>query len=170
MKRAEDGMMRSRGLTAAGAIVLAGLALPVPVLAAAGPFDGLEGMWSGDGTLTYSSGTQERLTCRVQYATPSVSNLTQALRCTSDSYNFQINAAFSSANGKLTGNWSEIIENLSGSLTGSVANGHITGSLKGPGFTAQINVVTKGSTQSVDIQAPVDNIRGVSIQLRKSSQ
>jgi hypothetical protein len=126
-------------------------------------------MWAGDGTLLYSNGMQERLTCRVQYTTPSPSNLTQALSCMSDSYNFQINAAFSSANGTLSGRWSEIVENLSGSLSGSVANGHIAGALAGPGFTAQIDVMTKGSTQTVDIKAPTQEISAVSIQLQKSA-
>jgi hypothetical protein len=155
------------GLMALSALLLSGPA--TSAAAAAGPFEGLEGVWTGDGTLTHSSGTQERLTCRVQYLMPSPSNLNQALRCSSDTYNFQINAAFSSANGRLSGNWSEVVQNLSGSVSGTVANGKIVGALKGPGFTAQLNVVTKGNTQTVDIQAPVQDIQAVSIQVRKAA-
>jgi hypothetical protein len=151
-------------------MLMAQLVLPSAVAAAAGPFDGLEGIWTGDGTLTYSTGTQERLSCRVQYLNPSPTNLTQALRCASDSYNFQINAYYSSANGRLSGNWSELVNNLNGSLSGTVANGRINGDLKGPGFDAQVSVVTKGNTQTVDIKAPVQDIRGVSIQMRKAAQ
>jgi hypothetical protein len=169
MMRAVE-LVRSWTGPAAAGVLLVVLGLPAVAAAAPGPFDGLEGVWTGDGTLTYASGTQERLTCRVQYQQPTPTNLTQALRCTSDSYNFQINAAFSSTAGRLAGSWSEVVQNLSGSVSGTVANGRISGALKGPGFAAQLNVVTKGNTQTVDIEAPVQDIRGVSIQVRKSTQ
>ena len=88
----------------AAAAVISGAAsiFGVSGAAAAGPFDGLDGVWTGNGTLTYASGTKEPLSCRVQYLQPTATTLTQALRCASDSYNFQINANFSSTNGRLT--------------------------------------------------------------------
>src|SRR5690242_14617213 len=113
MTRGARYSRRWQGAAMALGITLAAIA-PHDVAAAAGPFDGLEGIWTGDGMLTYSNGTQERLACRVQYLSPSPTNLTQALRCASDSYNFQINAFFSSSNGRLSGNWSEIVNNLAG--------------------------------------------------------
>jgi hypothetical protein len=119
---------RSRGVAAAIAIAcVAGLTVPVTVAAAAGPFDGLAGIWSGAGTVTYATGTQERLSCRVQYVQSNPNNLQQALRCASDSYNFQINANFDSANGRLSGSWSERFLNVAGSVSGTVASGRISG-------------------------------------------
>jgi hypothetical protein len=169
MMRAIGVTRRSQGLAAAAAIVLgAALAGPSQVAAAAGPFDGLEGIWTGDGMITYASGTQERLSCRVQYLQSNPNNLQQALRCASDSYNFQINAYFDSANGKLSGNWAELVNNVSGSVSGTAAVGRINGDLKGPGFNATLNVVTKGDRQTVNIQAPINEIRAVSIEVRKS--
>jgi len=157
---------RSRAL--AGAVAVAALVGAAQVAAAPGPFEGLEGTWTGDGTLTYASGTQERLSCRVQYVQSNPNNLQQALRCAADSYNFQINAYFDSANGKLSGNWAELVNNVNGSVSGTVGNGRINGDLKGPGFNATLNVVTKGDRQTVNIQAAIQEIRAVSIEVRKS--
>jgi hypothetical protein len=163
-------MRRSQGLAAAMAVaVVAGMVTPVTVAAAAGPFDGLAGVWVGDGTVTYATGTQERLSCRVQYIQNNPNNLQQALRCASDSYNFQINAYFDSANGKLSGNWSEKFLNVNGSVSGTVAGGRITGALQGPTFVAQLSVVTKGNRQQVNIQAAIEKIRAVSIEMQKAN-
>ena len=171
MTRAAGVMRRSVGLAAAGVVaVAAAVATPLSVSAAAGPFDGLEGVWTGDGMLTYASGTQERISCRVQYVQSNPNNLQQALRCAADSYNFQINAYFDSANGRLSGNWAELVNNVKGSVSGTVANGRINGDLKGPGFIASLSVVTNGDRQSVKIQAPIEEIRAVSIEVRKAAK
>ncbi len=154
-----------------GAIALAALivcsALPSYGVAAAGPFDGLSGLWSGDGTVTYASGTKERLRCRVQYVQKNENNLQQALRCASDSYKFEINAYLDSVGGALTGTWSELVQNVRGTLTGTVSDGYIRGLLDGPGFVATLAVVTRGDRQQVNIEAEIEEIRAVSIEVRK---
>jgi len=171
MMRAVGSMRRMRALTGAGIVAVAAASVtPLSVAAAAGPFDGLEGVRTGDGMLTYATGTQERLSCRVQYVQSNPNNLQQALRCAADSYNFQINAYFDSANGRLSGNWAELVNNVKGSVSGTVANGSIKGDLKGPGFNASLLVVTKGDRQTVNIQAPIEEIRAVSIEVRKAAR
>ncbi len=153
----------------AGVVAAIAIANPVTVAAAAGPFDGLPGSWAGDGTVTYATGTQERLSCRAQYMQENPNNLQQTLRCASDSYNFQITAQFNSANGRLSGNWAEKFLNVSGSVSGNVANGKISGELKGPSFVAQLSVTTRGTQQQVSIQAAIEHIRAVSVDMRKTN-
>jgi hypothetical protein len=165
--RAASVMQRFTGLTTPAVVVLA-LAAPVGVAAAAGPFDGLEGVWTGNGTLTYASGTKEALSCRVQYLQPGPNSLTQALRCASDSYNFQINASFDSVNGQIKGKWRELVNSVAGDVTGTVSGGRINGQLQGPTFIAQLRVVTTGDRQTVVIDAPIEEIRTVSIEVRKA--
>jgi hypothetical protein len=142
----------------------------VPVVGAAataGPFDGLTGMWSGTGTVTYASGTKERLRCRVQYVQANVDNLQQALRCASDSYKFEINAYFDHANGKIAGTWSELTMDVRGTLAGTANAGVIKGDLDGPGFVAQLEVNTRGDRQHVTIEADLQEIRAVDIEVHK---
>ena len=141
-----------------------------PIAAAGDPFSGLAGSWVGEGMLTYADGSQERISCRVQYVQSNPNNLQQALRCASASYNFQINSDFDSANGRLDGRWAVKFTRIGGSVSGTVSGGRINGSLSGPNFVAQLGVVTTGDRQRVDIQAAVVEIRAVSIELRKASQ
>lgn len=136
---------------------------------AGGPFVGLEGIWGGSGTLTYASGTKERLRCRVQYVVAgNEDSLSQALRCASDSYKFQINAIYIHQNGNITGRWDEKTMEISGTITGNASAGHITGNLHGPGFLAQVLVDTNGNAQTVTIASEGQEIRQVAIEVRKS--
>jgi hypothetical protein len=134
-----------------------------------GPFAGLEGVWGGNGTVTYSSGTKERLRCRVQYTVAgNADSLSQALRCASDSYKFQINAIYVHQNGNITGRWDEKMLEISGTITGNASAGHISGSLHGPGFLAKVVVDTNGNDQTVTIASEGQEIRQVAIEVRKS--
>jgi hypothetical protein len=172
-------MHATRSLVSRFAVFTAALAgfaftlTSVPFVAsafAAGPFEGLPGMWSGNGTVTYASGTKERLRCRVQYAQNNPDNLQQALRCASDSYKFEINAYFDNANGQISGHWAELTMDITGTLSGTAATGgQITGDLAGPGFVAQLLVTTKGDRQHVNIAAELEEIRAVDIEVRKSA-
>jgi len=151
------------------AIVAMSVAATIGASAASvGPFDGLSGLWAGDGTMTFASGTKERLRCRVQYVQNSITNLQQALRCASDSYRFEINAYFDSINGNLQGVWQELSQEIHGTITGTVADGQINGNLHGPGFVAQLLVITSGDRQEVSIEAAFEEIRSVAIEVRKA--
>jgi hypothetical protein len=138
-------------------------------IAEAGPFDGLEGVWGGSGVVTYSSGTRERLRCRVQYVNANVQELSQALRCASDSYNFQINAIYVHQNGTITGRWDEKYLDISGTISGSVSGGRIAGNLHGPGFLASVDVNTVGNEQTVTIASEGQEIQEVAVEVRKNS-
>lgn len=157
---------RWRGI-ASVATVAAALTIGAVGTAAAGPFDGLAGRWAGAGVVTYSDGTKERLQCNVKYEQADPNSVTQALSCTSDSYNFKINAYYKSGSGGLVGHWSELVNQVSGSLTGSVSDGHIVGNLHGPGFQARVSVDTKGNQQTVTVVTADQKISQVAIQVRR---
>jgi hypothetical protein len=164
----EGTVSRRRSLTALAAAAFFGVVASAGA-ASSGPFDGLEGVWGGSGVVTYSSGTRERLRCRVQYINADSDRLSQALRCASDSYNFQINAVYIHQNGKITGSWDEKYLDISGTISGSVADGRITGNLHGPGFLASVDVSTNGSAQTVTIAAEGQEIQQVAVEVRKTS-
>jgi hypothetical protein len=161
------GWLRKFAATAAISLLCLETVPTVGAAASAGPFDGLTGMWSGSGTVTYASGTKERLRCRVQYVQNNVDNLQQALRCASDSYKFEINAYFDHVNGKIAGTWSELTMDVRGTIAGTVSGGIIKGDLDGPGFVAQLVVNTRGDRQHVTIEADLEEIRAVDIEVHK---
>ena len=158
---------RRAALGAAAAGLLAFSA--APAVSAGGPFQGLEGVWGGNGVVTYSSGTKERLRCRVQYTLSNENSISQALRCASDSYNFQINAIYVHKDGAITGRWDEKYLEVSGTITGTASAGLISGNLHGPGFLAAVEVNTTGNMQTVTIAAEGQDIKEVAVEVKKAT-
>lgn len=134
---------------------------------AEGPFAGFEGSWSGTGTVALSDGSKERIRCRATYKVGGGGNqLTQTLRCASDSYKFDLSADVASNGDRISGNWSEASRNVNGSLQGKAGGGNIEVFVEAAGFAANISLTTRGNKQSVAISSKGD-IRGVNISMTK---
>jgi hypothetical protein len=137
--------------------------------AAEGGFAALAGTWSGGGTISTSRGGSERIRCRVSYAvSPSGSGLNQDLRCASDSYNFQVSSNIQNQAGALSGTWTEVTRNASGSVSGRMSGGSIQVAVNGPGFTAGLSITTRGNSQSVNIRPSGADITEVSVNLKRN--
>jgi hypothetical protein len=157
-------------MAAAAAVLLGGLGL-----AAANtnpdPFGGFDGLWSGSGTISLTDGTKERIRCRNQYlVTRDGSNLQQALRCSSDRYEFHVNTYVDADEaGALSGSWTEMTRNITGRINGRVDGNRVTVSVgAGGAFSATMTIVTTGDRQSVRIEPKGMDVTLVSVQLRKS--
>ena len=113
----------------------------------------LAGYWVGSGTISMKNGTHERIRCRGSYAVSDAGNaVNQNLLCASDSYRFNVLSNVSeSADGILSGSWAETTRKANGQLSGRVAGPHIVANVQGLGFTALINIVAHGHSQSVSI-------------------
>ncbi len=148
----------------------AGLTMLVAASAAqaqSAPFAGLNGNWSGTGTVTLSDGTNERIRCRAHYVVDSSGlQLKQSLRCASDSYKFELSSNVVSQGGRVTGSWSEASRNINGDLQGTASGGDIEVFVQANGFAAQLYLNTKGNRQNVSISSKGE-IRGVSITLAR---
>jgi hypothetical protein len=132
------------------------------------PFAGLDGAWSGNGTVSLSDGSSERLRCRAQYKVDNTGlALKQTLRCASDSYKFDLSSDVKSEGDRVSGQWNETNRNIFGSLQGTAGGGRIDVIVEAPGFTASLTLRTSGNKQTVQISSKGD-IRGVSITMVKS--
>jgi hypothetical protein len=152
-------------LKAAG--VAAAMLLSASASYAEGPFAGFEGAWSGTGTVALSDGTKERIRCRATYKVGGGgSQLTQTLRCASDSYKFDLSADVTSNGDRISGNWSEASRNINGNLQGKAGGGNIEVFVEAAGFAANISLTTRGNKQSVAISSKGD-IRGVNISMTR---
>ncbi len=159
-----------RGRTAVKSVAVALVVAAIggtSALADTNPFAQLAGSWRGKGTVTYSSGTKERLTCKVTYDSAASDSVQQHLTCASDSYKFEIQAYYRAHDGVITGHWDELTLNISGSISGGMNSGTISGKLSGPGFTATVLVDTKGDDQNVTIAAQDQDIKDVSVDVRR---
>jgi len=128
------------------------------------PFGGFAGTWSGSGTIALSNGTTERLRCQATYAVASAgTNLRQSLRCTSDSYNFELRTDINAEGGRVAGLWVETTRNMQGRISGRVAAGRIDAVAEGPGFSAGIAMASQGTRQAVSIRSQGTELSQVSV-------
>jgi hypothetical protein len=165
------GRLLRVGLTAA---VLAGAAAgahaQATAEAAATPFQGLHGDWSGTGSITLGSGDRERIRCRVNYDVHESGNsLQQDLRCASDSYKFDMMSNVNIKNSQLSGHWTEHTRNKSGTLSGRAVPGRIEALAEAAGFSAFFTMITRGDRQTFKIESKNPDIQDISIALRKSA-
>jgi hypothetical protein len=166
MKLFGSGMF-GQALTAAGV----GAALLLSVSsghAQSGPFAGFDGSWGGNGTVTLSDGTTERIRCKADYkVNGSGLGLKQSLHCASDSYKFDLSSEVTSQGQRISGNWSEKSRNIFGSLQGTAGGGVIDVFVEANGFAANLTLRTTGTKQSVQISSKGE-IRGVNITMTKT--
>ena len=166
-----SGLLKRSGavlaLSLAGMFGMAGS----DVALAGGPFGGLGGSWAGSGTVSLSSGTKERMRCTAQYLVKDDdNNLQQHLNCSSPSYTFKVNTYVDHSGGSLSGYWEELQNNVRGSVAGSASGNHVSVLLKGSAFSATLNLVLRGRTQSVVVTPGRDmntNVRRVAVTMRK---
>jgi hypothetical protein len=137
----------------------------------AGAFDRLAGQWEGLGSVELSNATREPIKCRAAYdVLTERNNLQLNIRCSGDSYNFNILGSATLTSGIITGTWSETTTGASGTITGKAGGDHVQVLAQSPAFSANLTLVTHGDRQSVDIksQDPQSNLKGATINLRRS--
>src|SRR5450432_2616098 len=135
--------------------------------AQSGPFVGFDGAWSGNGTVSLSDGTTERLRCKADYkVNGSGLALKQNLHCASDSYKFDLSSEVTSNGDRISGNWSEKSRNIFGNLQGTAGGGQIDVFVEASGFAANLTLRTTGNRQTVQINSKGE-IRGVNITMTK---
>src|SRR3979490_300031 len=165
MKRFGSNLF-GRAIKAAGV----GAALMLSVSAShaqSGPFVGFDGSWSGNGTVSLSDGTTERLRCKADYKVNGTGlALKQNLHCASDSYKFDLSSEVTSNGDHISGNWSERSRNIFGNLQGPGGGGQIEVFVEASGFAANLTLKTTGNKQTVQISSKGE-IRGVSITMSK---
>ena len=135
-----------------------------------GPFGQLAGSWSGSGTIDLSNGRHEPIRCRASYDVLEEQNKLQLnIHCASDSYNFDLRGSATYAAGAITGTWSESTRNAAGTMSGKVEGAGFQVVAKGPTFTANLNLVTRGDKQSVTIksQDAKADVQGATITLQR---
>jgi hypothetical protein len=151
------------------AIAFAGwMIMVLPAHSQQAPFAGFSGSWAGSGKVALSDGSIERLRCRAAYRVDGTgAKLQQTLKCASDSYKFDLSSDVVSDGPQISGTWSESSRGISGTLQGRSNNGRISAVVDTVGFSANLDLVTRGNRQSVSIVSQGSN-RNVSITMSRS--
>ena len=154
-------------IAAAVCVIVVSLS-PLPGYAEQGPFANFSGDWSGGGTVTLSSGSNEKIRCRATYdAQAAGNNLKLALRCASDSYNVDFRGTAINNGGNMTGNWFESTNQAAGQFFGSIKNNRIDARIEGQTFAALLNMTTHGNRQSVSLRSPGSGVSSITMALTR---
>lgn len=163
----------ARPLATAMAIIVAATvapqvyAAPQPV----GPFASLEGWWGGIGRLRFKDGKTEDVKCRATYFIEGGGNeLKQTIRCASASGKIEVKGNVRHAEGKLQGEWSELMYNINGVLEGEVTPRGFRVTVKGTEgstLSANMDIIVKDSRQMVEIQFFSETLIGLTLMLNK---
>jgi hypothetical protein len=154
-------------VTAAVSVIVLSLSV-LPGHAQQGPFAGMAGSWAGSGNIKLSSGSREHIQCRATYnVAAGGNNLQLALRCASDSHNFDFHGNATSTNGNISGNWNESTLAAAGLFSGRVNGNRIDARAEGPTFSALLGMTTSGNRQSISIRSPGSEISEVAINLSR---
>lgn len=147
-----------------------GAASPPPD-ATASPFANLAGWWGGRGRIRFTDGKTEDVRCRATYFVEGEGKaLRQNIRCASQSGKIELKSAVRHADGAISGEWSEDVYNVRGSLDGSVTpHGFRVGvqSTDGGTLSANMDIIVKDTRQMVEIQFFSETLVGLTLLLEK---
>ena len=152
-------------------IALAALLVMTAVAHGSGsPFAALSGAWAGAGSITLASGAKENIRCRANYAVDGGGvNLKLDLRCSSDSFKFELQSNVSHRNGEVSGFWNEVTNRVGGTLAGKAAGDRIQVRVEGA-IAAMLTLNTRADQQSVSIQSPGGPMSAVTISLNRGTK
>lgn len=160
---------RCRRVTAAACAAVGMLSLSgAGIAAAAGPFESLNGSWSGSGNIRLDGGRTEGLRCKATY-TPrgNGAGLGLSLRCASASNKIDLRASLASRGSRVNGSWEERTFNVSGSASGQAAGNTIKLAIDAGIMAGSMSVVTNGRSQTIQVRTDGAALQGVHINLRR---
>ncbi|MBA4234259.1 MAG: hypothetical protein C0465_27185 [Ralstonia sp.] len=165
-----------RKISAAMALALAGMVPASP----ASPMVGIDGRWSGWGTIMMESGSAEQVKCVATYVTkaPSVTteggianggsaSLQQNLRCASQSFRIDAVANLNVKGDDVSGHWEERTYSAQGSVSGRLTGAGFNLSIQGPNLSAAMIVAISDCKQSITIVPRGFDISRIAISLAK---
>jgi hypothetical protein len=132
------------------------------------PFRNFIGQWSGKGQVVGSDGHRESMRCRAEYSgAKDGAAVNQAIVCASESFKFDIRSHVEASGESVEGYWTETSRNVSGSLTGRIAENQFEGKISSVTFTAAISLTSNGRTQAVSIRPSGGDVADVRIELQR---
>jgi hypothetical protein len=150
-----------------GLIFGVALALCWPVFAASS-IEGMNGFWSGSGSVVLANGKTERVKCSVFYkVTEEGTAIRQAMRCASADYKIDALTELKIRGDKVSGSWEEKTYSATGEITGKYANDNMVLSIKGATFSAAMNVTLSDCKQNISISPQGLDVTRISIGLGK---
>ncbi len=155
--------------------LLAGPLAPATAASAAGIFLGMDGSWRGNGSIKYTNGQSEGMTCIAKNeVTDDGNKIQQTLTCAfasgGDKLVIKSNLTYRHAAGVVVGNWSESSYGVGGQISGTANANRIIASVKttSQNLSVAVEVVTRGGQQTVTLRPTNLDVTEVVVRLDKS--
>jgi hypothetical protein len=130
-------------------------------------FKQLAGSWRSTGTLTFTDGTRQRLSCRGYYVLKSGGDgLSIAILCNAPDQKVEIRSQITQTARGISGRWEERTFNAMGEVSGRASGNKINLSIKGA-ITGSISISVSGRRHSVEISTEGTGFSRVSISLMR---
>lgn len=144
--------------------------MSVSLALAGGPFEGLAGLWTGQGRLGFKDGKVEAVTCRTTYfVAGDGEELKQNIRCASGGAKIEVKSVVKHTAGKLAGTWEETVYNKAGDITGEVTPRGFRVSVKSADVDANMDIIVKDNRQMVEIHFADSTLLGLTLVLTKGT-
>jgi len=156
MRHIPPWLRQAAGSASVIVLLLGASAGSPPLLAAEGPFADFHGHWSGTGTIKPSDKPKERIRCDATYRPlgSTQHEIDLQLRCDSDSYKFDLSGQFrADESNHISGNFTERTRGVGGNVVGNANGPRMQIHVESSGFSATMVLDTKGSRQTVNIDA-----------------
>ena len=134
------------------------------------PFEGLAGLWSGQGRLGFKDGKIENVTCRTTYfVSVDANELKQNIRCASGGAKIEVKSLVKHDAGKLAGTWTETVYDKSGDISGAVTPRGFLVTVKGSDVNASMDIIVRDVRQIIEIHFTDSTLLGLTLVLSKST-
>jgi hypothetical protein len=87
--------------------------------------------------------------------------------CARESFKFDIRSHIEISGESVQGSWTEVSRNVSGSLTGRIAENQFEGQISSLTFTAMISLTSNGRTQALTMRPSGGDVAEVRIKLQR---
>ena len=161
-------MSLSRGKLVVLAAAAAILTFIVPVVAG-DPFSMLVGTWAGKGTAQLDGGKRERISCKGYYSGKGAKVLRLNIICANPSTKVELRSVLNYSDGRVSGTWEERNFNQSGTISGRVTDSEMKLSIDGGGLNGHLKMTFGETSQSVTISTNGSALRGMNIELARTS-
>ncbi|MGD9501725.1 MAG: hypothetical protein AB7V40_04480 [Methyloceanibacter sp.] len=121
-----------------------------PADAAGNPFEQLSGDWTGEGTVKLKDGRVKTVSCKVNYKVAG-SNLTQSLACTGDDYEIEATLKLADKDGRVKGQWTEVIYDASGEVVGKAHDDAIRAVIRGDKFSGRMSLKVTDAGHTINM-------------------
>ena len=131
-----------------------------PLYGQSNPFEVLLGSWSGSGTVKFTDGGREQITCNAVWELPDSSTATARTTCVGRLHKGTILSTLRHHDGLIGGSWSETTRDVEGTLSGSVDGNRILLTVSRL-FPATVTIITSGDQQTALLQAQGTKVESI---------